>query len=811
MKNQDDHDARLASLFSAARRADTASAPDFGATLRRDRTAGKPGLSPMTVRPAFLAVAGSLAVAAVALWLGSLTLRTNTPTIGSTPYVTAAPNRAAGPTALERGTESTTSALSDPRADGGTPTVESGPAPGDGLAALGYVGHEPPQPTPPESDVVAALGAPAPDNPRSPVPSRSEPSPAPPLQASTQESQSPQDVYASRLDAEQRKVENLAEATQLYASVIGGPPGPDAEAGHQPPTSRPSAERLRQLESELAHLSTRYSTNHPDVKKKLQELKQAAELDSSRAPVAPPPVMLSSKANERVRETSAQVNELQRASAQFRRALALAVEPEVHDEPEYSTEAYALIQENEFLSVPENPLSTFSIDVDTASYTNVRRFLDQGQLPPRDAVRVEELINYFKYDYPLPDGDAPFSAGVEIAGCPWNAEHRLARIGLKGREVDRGKYRGSNLVFLIDVSGSMRPPNKLPLVKSALALLAEQLDGRDQVAIVVYAGSSGVVLPSTPGAAKSEILDALDRLEAGGSTNGGSGLRLAYGIARDNFIPGGINRVILATDGDFNVGVSSKAELLRLIERDARDGIFLTTLGVGAGNYKDDTLEMLADRGNGNYAYIDSLKEARRVLVEEIGGTLVTIAKDVKIQVEFNPLQVGAYRLIGYENRMLSKEDFNDDRKDAGEIGSGHTVTALYELVPPDKVRSAPSVDPLKYQQPAETSEAAGGGELLTLKLRYKEPDRDKSRLLTFPVTDDGRALDEASTDFKFAAAVAMFGMVLRDSPQRGEASLDRVLALSLEGMQRDDRGLRAEFHELVNQAVEAYGKETTE
>jgi Ca-activated chloride channel family protein len=331
------------------------------------------------------------------------------------------------------------------------------------------------------------------------------------------------------------------------------------------------------------------------------------------------------------------------------------------------------------------------------------------------------------------------------------------------------------------------------------------------VALAVYAGSSGLVLPSTPGNAKSEILDALDRLDAGGRTDGGSGLRLAYRIARENFVPGGVNRVIVATDGDFNVGVTTKAELLNLIEKDAREGIFLTVLGVGMGNYRDDTLELLADRGNGNYAYLDGLEEARRVLVEQIGGTLVTIAKDVKIQVEFNPLLVGAYRLIGYENRMLRKEEFNDDRKDAGEIGAGHTVTALYEIVPPDRLESTPSVDPLKYQQPTVPSRAAASGELLTVKLRYKEPEGETSRLLAFPVVDDGLTIELASSDFKFAAAVAMFGMILRESEHKAEASLDRVLRLSLDGMQSDAGGLRAEFHGLVTRAMEIGDRRPTD
>jgi len=470
-------------------------------------------------------------------------------------------------------------------------------------------------------------------------------------------------------------------------------------------------------------------------------------------------------------------------------------------EEAWNAEGYRSVDENAFVAVTENPLSTFSIDVDTASYSNIRRFLAVGQLPPPDAVRIEEMVNYFDYDYPAPAGDAPFSTDVEIADCPWNLKHRLARIGIKGREVVRGEHAGSNLVFLLDVSGSMNDPSKLPLLKSALVLLVEQLTSRDQVSIVVYAGSSGLVLPSTSGDAKTEILDALDRLRAGGSTNGGAGLQLAYRVARENFIPGGVNRVILATDGDFNVGVTSHGALLRSIEKDAKEGIFLTALGFGYGNYQDDRLEHLADKGNGNYAYIDRLKEARKVLVEELSGTLFTIAKDVKIQVEFNPREVGAYRLIGYENRMLKKEDFNDDRKDAGEIGAGHTVTALYELVPVGEVVDLPNVDELRYQTAIGPSEEADNGELFTLKLRYKEPDGDQSRLLTFPIADQGHGMEAASEDLRFAAAVAQFGLLLRDSEYKGNASFGSVTRLALEGAGPDKHGYRAELFEMVRRA----------
>jgi Ca-activated chloride channel family protein len=467
----------------------------------------------------------------------------------------------------------------------------------------------------------------------------------------------------------------------------------------------------------------------------------------------------------------------------------------------FNTEGYDEIRENEFLSAAENPLSTFSIDVDTASYANVRRFLEAGQRPPRDAVRIEELLNYFDYDYPEPIDDVPFAVHVEIAECPWNYDHRLARIGLKGLEIDRGQTEGSNLVFLIDVSGSMRPANKLPLLKSALTMLVKRLDGRDQVAIVVYAGASGLVLPSTPGDETRKILDAIDNLASGGSTNGAAGLKLAYNVARENFIQGGVNRVILATDGDFNVGVTTHAELLAVIERDAKEGIYLTALGFGMGNYQDGRLETLTARGNGNYAYIDRLAEARKVLVEQMNGTLVTIAKDVKIQVEFNPAEVGAYRLIGYENRMLRKEDFNDDRKDAGEIGSGHMVTALYEIVPADGAELAPAVDPLKYQVPGKHSRDAGNGELLTVSLRYKKPDERTSKLVEIGVVDDNGSLAAASAEFKFAAAVAEFGLLLRDSAHKGNASFEQVQRLGLEGRDADRAGYRTEFYDLVERA----------
>lgn len=468
---------------------------------------------------------------------------------------------------------------------------------------------------------------------------------------------------------------------------------------------------------------------------------------------------------------------------------------------EFNTETYNQITDNPFLAVAENPLSTFSIDVDTASYAILRRFLNEHRLPPKDAVRIEEMINYFTYDYRPPTGEDPFSVNVEIAGCPWNSEHRLARVGLKGREIARDKRPPSNLVFLVDVSGSMQPANKLPLLKQCLKMLTEQLTENDHVSIVVYAGAAGEVLPATSGDNQRKILRALDKLEAGGSTHGSEGIELAYQTAVANFIPGGVNRVILCTDGDFNVGVTNPGELVRLIEEKAQNGVFLTVLGFGMGNYKDGTVEMLADKGNGNYAYIDTLNEGRKVLVEQMSGTLVTIAKDVKIQVEFNPSHVSSYRLIGYENRLLRKEDFNDDKKDAGEIGAGHTVTALYEIVPAGKSVGIPSVDPLKYQQPGQPSAAANSPELFTVKLRYKEPDGDSSKLMVVPVNDNEASLAKASDDFKFSSAVAAFGMILRDSPYKGAATLNGVWELANESKARDREGYREEFLQLVEQA----------
>jgi Ca-activated chloride channel family protein len=477
------------------------------------------------------------------------------------------------------------------------------------------------------------------------------------------------------------------------------------------------------------------------------------------------------------------------------------------------TEGYQQLLENAFVEVARDPLSTFSIDVDTASYANVRRFLNQGARPPRDAVRIEEMVNYFKYEYPKPEGEHPFAVAVEAAECPWQGRHRLVRVALKGREVDIEKRPPSNLVFLVDVSGSMTPENKLPLLKECLKQLVEKLNEGDHVAIAVYAGASGLVLPATPGDRKAEILGALERLQSGGSTNGGAGIQLAYDVAQANFIKGGTNRVILATDGDFNVGITDSSALVALIQERARGGVFLSVLGVGTGNLKDATMEQLADKGNGNYSYIDSLAEGRRVLVEEMAGTLLTIAKDVKIQIEFNPAAVARYRLVGYENRVLAHRDFDDDRKDAGEIGAGHTVTAFYEVVPVGAVEvAADAAGPnLRYQKKADARAAApapapgaaltpesASGELLFVKLRYKLPDGETSRLIEVPVRDQGRRYGQASEDFKFAASVAAFGMILRGSEHRGNASLAAVLELAGEGVGADVDGRRREFLDLV-------------
>ncbi|QYM79399.1 VWA domain-containing protein [Horticoccus luteus] len=488
---------------------------------------------------------------------------------------------------------------------------------------------------------------------------------------------------------------------------------------------------------------------------------------------------------------------------------------------DFNTEAYAYQTEGDFIAAALEPLSTFSIDVDTASYANVRRFLESGRRPPVDAVRIEELVNYFPYHYAAPgrvrgegtpptkEEAAPFAASMAVASAPWAPEHRLVRIGLKAREVSAAERGAANLVFLLDVSGSMNQPNKLPLVKESMRLLVSRLRPDDTVAIVTYAGRSGLALATTPVKRAAEILGALDELSPGGSTNGAQGIQLAYDVAKAHFVSGGINHVVLCTDGDFNVGMTSEGELTRLITEQAKSGVFLTVLGFGMGNYKDATLEKLADSGNGNYGYVDNRREAEKLLVEQVSGTLVTVAKDVKLQVEFNPAKVARYRLIGYENRRLENRDFNNDKVDAGEIGAGHTVTALYEIVPvgtkdADAAASGPAIDPLKYaavKAPSTKDQVPNSEELLTLKVRYKEPAGDKSRKLEFPLVDRGAAFADADGDFKFAASVAAFGMILRDSPQKGSATLANVVAWAESGAGADAGGYRAEFIQLARRA----------
>ena len=472
-------------------------------------------------------------------------------------------------------------------------------------------------------------------------------------------------------------------------------------------------------------------------------------------------------------------------------------------QPELNTESYDVITENEFVDSLSNPKSTFSIDVDTASYSNVRRMISDRQMPPAGAVRIEELINYFEYQYDGPESDEhPFSVHTDLGKCPWDKNNQLVRIGLKGKTFPRDKRPDCNLVFLLDVSGSMKSPNKLPLVKEAMRMLVENLDRKDQIAIVVYAGSSGLVLPSTSASEPDTILGAMDQLSAGGSTNGGEGINLAYQIAAKNFIEDGVNRVILCTDGDFNVGTTSRSSLVDLIEAKAKSGISLSVLGFGTGNLKDDTMETLADRGDGNYAYIDSQLEARKALVEQLNGTLITIAKDVKIQVDFNPARIKAYRLIGYENRMLENEDFADDKKDAGEIGAGHTVTALYEVVPAGSDSPARTDSESEFVETKLKADAANSDTVLKVNLRYKLPDEMESKAFDVALnrkTSD--PVDMPSDDFQFAASVAAYGMLLRDSKFKGDVEWDWVVKAASESIGEDRNGYRSEFVSLARQA----------
>jgi Ca-activated chloride channel family protein len=459
---------------------------------------------------------------------------------------------------------------------------------------------------------------------------------------------------------------------------------------------------------------------------------------------------------------------------------------------------YVRTADNPWQSATTDPLSTFSIDVDTASYSNVRRYLESGSLPPAAAVRVEEMVNYFDYDYAAPQDDRPLAVHAEVAPCPWAKDHQLVQIGLQGKMVAVDQTAPKNLVFLVDVSGSMGEPDKLPLLKRGLERLIASMTAEDRISMVVYAGASGLVLPPTSGAEKKTIRAAIDRLEAGGSTNGGAGIALAYAQARKHFVQGGVNRVILASDGDFNVGMTNHDDLVHRIEHERKGGVFLTVLGFGRGNLNDHTMEQLADKGNGNYAYIDSIREAEKVLVHQAAGTLVTVAKDVKLQVEFNPATVAAYRLVGYENRRLANQDFKDDTKDAGELGAGHNVTGLYEIVPAGRPIPGGDAEGLKYQRPMPVQ---GSKELFTVKLRYKLPDSDRSTQFELPVAAAKATLADASPAFRFAAAVAAFGLRLRDPHGEAGLSFARVLELAKAAKLADPHGYRAEFLELVETA----------
>lgn len=475
----------------------------------------------------------------------------------------------------------------------------------------------------------------------------------------------------------------------------------------------------------------------------------------------------------------------------------------------HNTESYSKIDENNFKEVKKDPLSTFSIDVDRASYSNVRRFLNQGSLPPKDAVRIEEMLNYFPYSYSAPSGDQPFSVQATYTDCPWNKDHQLLHIALQGKQVNMEKAAPNNLVFLIDVSGSMNYPDKLDLLKAGLYLLVDQMREEDKVSIVVYAGYAGLLLPPTSGYEKNKIKGIIENLMAGGSTAGGQGIELAYKTAKENFITGGNNRVILATDGDFNVGVSSEGELIRLIEQKREDNIYLSVLGFGTGNIQDSKMKKLASHGNGNYNYIDNILEAKKVLVEEMGGTLLTIAKDVKLQLEFNPKHVDSYRLIGYEHRVMNNEDFNNDKKDGGDMGSGHSVTAVYELIPANKKKKQEeSIDPLKYQsEHLDKNDPSLSNEIATIKFRYKNPGELRSKPSSIVVTNDPTILNSCSEDIRFSLAVIEFGMLLRDSEHKGSSSYKHVLELAQASIGDDKGAYRKEFIGLVMKAKDLQGK----
>lgn len=478
--------------------------------------------------------------------------------------------------------------------------------------------------------------------------------------------------------------------------------------------------------------------------------------------------------------------------------------PLVEKSQDFNTEEYQYFRDNSFKEVRLDPLSTFSIDVDAASYSNIRRFIQKGTKPPKDAVRVEEMINYFEYNYPQPMKQHPFQVYAEQATCPWNEKHQLVHVGVQGKKVEVEEMPANNLVFLIDVSGSMSSSNKLGLVKKSLGLLVDQMREKDRLAIVVYAGAAGVVLSPTSGANKSQIKSTLDRLNAGGSTAGGAGIQLAYKLAEQYFSNKANNRVILCTDGDFNIGTSSTGELTRMIEAKRASGIYLTVLGFGMGNYKDSRMESLADHGNGNYGYIDNILEAKKMLITEMGGTLLTIAKDVKVQVEFNPMYVKAYRLIGYENRMLNKEDFNNDKIDAGELGAGHTVTALYEIIPRQRsLENELKVDTLKYQvdKGEEVNESLLLDELLTVKFRYKLPKEQTSIKFDHVLKYEEKKWGDASPNFRFSASVAGFGMLLRDSDYKGNLTYSTVIKMAKDAKGKDQHGYRTEFIKLVEMA----------
>jgi Ca-activated chloride channel family protein len=600
----------------------------------------------------------------------------------------------------------------------------------------------------------------------------------------------------------------IAEATvQVVGTQFGARSGPDGSFRFVVPTSVAMGHDLTLRALRIGYLAA-VRVIHPTADTmtvNIALLVAQVQLQSVVVTAAGSPPVMFGAARQRAQKGQIQIrgaNSLsvakdERKSGERRKA-----------DPGYNTEGYDVIAENPFLTTASVPRSTFSIDVDHASYSNVRRFVRNGQRPPRDAVRLEELINYFPYEQPAPKGDDPVSIMTEVSVAPWNTTHRLVRVGLRGRPIEVDSLPPNNLVFLIDVSGSMTSEDKLPLLKSAFRLLVNELRPQDRVALVVYAGQAGVVLPPTPGSQKEVILEAIDRLEAGGSTAGGAGIRLAYDVAQQSFMANGNNRVILATDGDFNVGTSSDAELVELIEARREHGTFLTVLGFGTGNVKDSKMEKLADKGNGNYAYVDDIMEARKVLVTEMGGTLVTVAKDVKLQIEFNPTRVAAYRLLGYENRLLRDEDFKDDTKDAGELGAGLNVTALYELIPPNASDLATVIRPdsLRYTRvPAQTG-AAGRSELMYVKLRYKPPTGSRSREMTHVVPD--AVTSTPSVDLAFASAVAEFGMVLRDSPHRGKSSMDSVIARAERSRGEDENGYRAEFVRLARATRELLARD---